>query len=289
MVIRIMKKFAFVLALALLMSPLVHGQDLVIQQPPTPPHLWTLDSLPPQRQLLHPLSEYPSSDIYPNWDNQFAHRYGNTPIPDTFRIDMRSYVNPIATNRVTSKYGPRRRRMHYGTDLKVLIGDTIRAAFDGRVRIVRYERKGYGKYVVIRHYNGLETIYGHLSAQLVAENQLVKAGDVIGLGGNTGRSTGSHLHFETRFLGQPIDPQILIDFEQMAIKQEFWTYRKRSNGRAASSQGGNGGGADTYYVRKGDTLSKIAARHGVSVNQLCKLNRITTTTTLRIGQKLRIY
>lgn len=90
--------------------------------------------------------------------------------------------------------------MHNGLDIKVYIGDTIRAAFSGKVRMVKYERRGYGKYVVIRHENGLETVYGHLSKQIVDENQYVEAGEPIGLGGNTGRSTGSHLHFE-RVLG----------------------------------------------------------------------------------------
>jgi len=88
--------------------------------------------------------------------------------------------------------------MHNGLDLKVNIGDTIVAAFDGKVRIVKYERRGYGKYVVIRHDNGLETVYGHLSKQLVEENQLVKAGEVIGLGGNTGRSTGSDINLQVK-------------------------------------------------------------------------------------------
>ena len=110
---------------------------------------------------------------------------------------------PTPNTRITDVFGyrPRRRRAHYGLDIKVYVGDTIRAAFDGKVRVVKNQgRRGYGKYVVIRHDNGLETVYGHLSKQLVDTNQLVKAGEPIALGGNTGRSTGSHLHFETRFL-----------------------------------------------------------------------------------------
>lgn len=116
--------------------------------------------------------------------------------------------------------------MHNGLDLKVNIGDTIVSAFDGKVRIVKYERRGYGKYVVIRHDNGLETIYGHLSKQLVEENQLVKAGEPIGLGGNTGRSTGSHLHFETRFLGIAINPIYMFDFPKQDIVADTYTFRK---------------------------------------------------------------
>ena len=119
-------------------------------------------------------------------------------MPDTFKIDLRHFCMPTPSRVVTSNFGNRWGRPHKGLDIKVYIGDTIRAAFSGKVRIVRYEAGGYGKYIVIRHPNGLETIYGHLSEQLVSENQSVRAGEVIGLGGNTGRSTGSHLHFEVR-------------------------------------------------------------------------------------------
>ena len=130
---------------------------------------------------------------------------------------MTGFRMPTEHTKITSKFGPRRRRMHNGLDIKVYIGDTIRAAFSGKVRMVKYERRGYGKYVVIRHENGLETVYGHLSKQIVDENQYVEAGEPIGLGGNTGRSTGSHLHFETRFLGQAINPALLFDFEKQDI------------------------------------------------------------------------
>lgn len=122
---------------------------------------------------------------------------------------------PINNTYITSHYGyrPKYSRYHKGVDLKLYIGDTVRSAWDGVVRIVKYEPKGYGNYVVIRHHNGLETIYGHLSKHLVKVNQVVTAGQSIGLGGNTGRSTGSHLHFETRFKGIAIDPEKLFDFK----------------------------------------------------------------------------
>lgn len=137
--------------------------------------------------------------------------------------------------RITSKYGPRRRRMHKGIDLKVLKGDTIRAAFNGKVRIKAFERRGYGYYVVLRHPNGLETIYGHLSKILVEENQIVRAGETIGLGGNTGRSTGSHLHFETRFLGQAINPAEIIDFENGVPHQDTYVFHNvKINGRRSN-------------------------------------------------------
>ena len=179
--------------------------------------------------------------------------------------------------------------MHNGLDLKVNIGDTIVSAFDGKVRIVKYERRGYGKYVVVRHDNGLGTIYGHLSKQLVEENQLVKAGEPIGLGGNTGRSTGSHLHFETRFLGIAINPIYMFDFPKQDIVADTYTFRKTKGVKRAGSHDTQvADGTIRYHkVKSGDTLSRIAKLRGVSVSTLCKLNRIKPTTTLRIGQVLR--
>ena len=145
--------------------------------------------------------------------------------------------------------------------------------------------------MVIRHENGLETVYGHLSKQLVEENQLVRAGEVIGLGGNTGRSTGSHLHFETRFLGQAINPALMFDFPNQDVVADSWVYRKRGASRSLASKGGtvNSGNGDIRYykVRSGDTLSRIAKTQGVTIDQLCRLNRITRKTILRPGQVLR--
>ncbi len=268
------------------------GQDLLASQAPIDKKMRTIDSVALQRQIQFEQSLYPAYSIYPNWDNRYVHSYGNVAVPDTFLINLTGFCMPTDSRKITSKYGPRRRRMHYGLDLKVYIGDTIRAAFDGKVRIVKYERKGYGKYVVIRHENGLETVYGHLSKQLVAEDEFVRAGDVIGLGGNTGRSTGSHLHFETRFLGQAINPELLFDFPNQDVVADTWLYRKYGASRRVASKadtttGGDGGEIVYYKVKSGDTLSKIAKRQGTTIDQLCKLNRIKRTTTLRLGQVLR--
>ncbi|MFS2533068.1 peptidoglycan DD-metalloendopeptidase family protein [Bacteroides ovatus] len=276
-------------AVAAMVSLNSFSQDLIARQAPIDKKLKSVDSLALQKQIRAEQSEYPALSLYPNWNNQYVHAYGNAIIPDTYTIDLTGFHMPTPSTKITSPFGPRWRRMHNGLDLKVNIGDTIVAAFDGKVRIVKYERRGYGKYVVIRHDNGLETVYGHLSKQLVEENQLVKAGEVIGLGGNTGRSTGSHLHFETRFLGIAINPIYMFDFPKQDIVADTYTFRKAKGVKRAGSHDTQvADGAIRYHkVKSGDTLSRIAKLRGVSVSTLCKLNRIKPTTTLRIGQVLR--
>ena len=275
-------------AVATMVSLSSFSQDLIARQAPIDKKLKTVDSLALQKQIRAEQSEYPALSLYPNWNNQYVHAYGNAIIPDTYTIDLTGFHMPTPSTKITSPFGPRWRRMHNGLDLKVNIGDTIVAAFDGKVRIVKYERRGYGKYVVIRHDNGLETVYGHLSKQLVEENQLVKAGEVIGLGGNTGRSTGSHL--QTRFLGIAINPIYMFDFPKQDIVADTYTFRRTqgSSKRAGSHDTQVADGTIRYHkVKSGDTLSRIAKLRGVSVSTLCKLNRIKPTTTLRIGQVLR--
>lgn len=276
-------------AVAAMVSLSSFSQDLIARQAPIDKKLKTVDSLALQKQIRAEQSEYPALSLYPNWNNQYVHAYGNAIIPDTYTIDLTGFHMPTPSTKITSPFGPRWRRMHNGLDLKVNIGDTIVAAFDGKVRIVKYERRGYGKYVVIRHDNGLETVYGHLSKQLVEENQLVKAGEVIGLGGNTGRSTGSHLHFETRFLGIAINPIYMFDFPKQDIVADTYTFRRTQGSKRAGSHDTQvaDGTIRHHKVKSGDTLSRIAKLRGVSVSTLCKLNRIKPTTTLRIGQVLR--
>ena len=276
-------------AVAAMVSLSSFSQDLIARQAPIDKKLKTVDSLALQKQIRAEQSEYPALSLYPNCNNQYVHAYGNAIIPETYTIDLTGFHMPTPSTKITSPFGPRWRRMHNGLDLKVNIGDTIVAAFDGKVRIVKYERRGYGKYVVIRHDNGLETVYGHLSKQLVEENQLVKAGEVIGLGGNTGRSTGSHLHFETRFLGIAINPIYMFDFPKQDIVADTYTFRKTKGVKRAGSHDTQAADGTIRYhkVKSGDTLSRIAKLRGVSVSTLCKLNRIKPTTTLRIGQVLR--
>ncbi len=279
-------------AAAAMISMNSFSQDLIARQAPIDKKLKTVDSLMLLKQIRAEQSEFPALDLYASWSNEFVHRYGkDVTIPNSYDIDLTGFCMPTTNTRITSKFGPRWRRMHNGIDIKVQIGDTIVAAFDGKVRIVKFERKGYGQYIVIRHDNGLETVYGHLSKQLVKEDQLVRAGEVIGLGGNTGRSTGSHLHFETRFLGIAINPALMFDFPNQDIVADTYTFKKTRGAQqniAGSHDSEIVEGEIRYHkVKSGDTLSRIAKLRGVSVSTLCKLNGIKTTTTLRIGQVLR--
>ena len=262
------------------------AQDMLAEQAPMDRQMVRIDSVVLNRALRSEVYEYPADDLYPEWSNDYAHKYTNVMLPDSLFIDLTGFCMPTESTKVNDIFGyrPRRRRVHYGLDIKVDRGDTIRAAFDGKVRYVSYQRRGYGHYVVIRHPNGLETLYAHLNAKLVAENEVVKAGDPIGLGGNTGRSTGPHLHFETRLLGKALDPALFFDFPNQDVTGDFYLYTKPKKKVYDPSD------PETYYkVRSGDSLSRIAARKGVSVKQLCKLNGITTQSTLRVGQVLRLY
>ena len=152
------------IALSSFVTMPVAAQDLLANQAPIDRKLKSVDSVMLQ-QLIISEEEFDESglDLYEDWDNMYAHK--ETALPDSFRIDLRKFCMPTPSRVVTSNFGPRWRRQHKGLDIKVYIGDTIRAAFDGKVRMVKNQgyRKGYGKYVVIRHNNGLETIYGHLS------------------------------------------------------------------------------------------------------------------------------
>lgn len=201
------------------------AQDLIANQAPSDRKLHDISTVKLNRTINADLSD-PASDIYTNWTRKIRTEEGH--VPANFRIDLRGFVMPTTSRQVNSLYGRRWGKQHEGLDIKVYTGDTIRSAFDGKVRIVSFNRRGYGYYVVIRHPNGLETLYGHLSRQFVKEDQIVRAGDVIGLGGSTGKSTGSHLHFETRLLGQPINPALLFDFPNQDVTGDFYTFRSQA-------------------------------------------------------------
>lgn len=228
-----------------------------------------------------------------------------------YRVDGRSYRDslklhlidlprqryakmPLVSTPVTSGFAFRGYRWHYGMDLDLETGDSVRAAYDGVVRIQAWDGGGYGNYILVRHYNGLETIYGHLSKPLVTVGTFVKAGQLIGYGGSTGRSTGSHLHFEVRYQGNPINPALMYDFPGYKLRQDNFTitaalfnYYSRAVGHhSRGSRPSRARQTVTHKVRSGDTLSEVAERYGVRVSTLKKLN--PGVRTLQPGKRLRI-
>lgn len=282
------------------------------RQAPVDRKMKAVDTLVLRNIIQSEQAHSPAAQLYNEWSNKYAHRA--TQLPDSFNINLRKFCMPTTSKVVTSNFGRRWGRMHKGIDVKVYIGDTIRAAFDGKVRIVRYEARGYGNYVVIRHNNGLETIYGHMSKHLVNENTNVKAGDPIGLGGNTGRSTGSHLHFETRLCGVALNPALMFDFKNQDVTGDYYMFRRASytnesdranrlygktddrydvadvnSSASRNAKTSKKSKADVRYhkVKKGETLSSIAHKRGISISKLCQINRISKNKKIRPGQILR--
>ena len=238
----------------------------------------------------------PGYNLYQNFDIVTIHyRHQGSAARDT--IDLAGYHHP-ANYQVTSNYGYRHRRMHRGVDLGYPEGTPVSAAWDGIVRISKGTANtgGYGNLVVIRHDNGLETYYAHLSRRLVNPGQMVKAGDIIGLGGNTGRSYGPHLHFEVRYLGNDINPNRLIDFANYKLKYDTlfisgYTVSVPNPAQQTvqqQQQTPKPAGSPQYYkVRKGDTLGGIAVKFHTTVSKLKKLNHLRSDF-IRDGQRLRV-
>ena len=235
------------------------------------------------------MEDHPADDIYNNiWRSDHVNPY-KIPIdslPDSVKIDCSHFFLPVPGS-VTSAFGPRRYRFHYGTDLRLNVGDNVVSAFSGKVRIIEYEARGYGNYIVIRHDNGLETVYGHLSAVLVNLNQKIRAGELIAYGGNTGHSTGPHLHFETRYLGNAINPATIVDFNTGLVQEKTYLLTKKKSfyyQREAKPVY-----VSRYYTaRKGDTMNRIAARHGMSAKALAKLNGLKLKSKIKSGMQLRV-
>ena len=245
------------------------------------------------------------------WDTEKLFPYKDveySSLPKSLVIDLvdstNGYHTPYKASPIRSRYGPRRGRAHQGVDLALKTGEPIYATFSGRVRISQYNRGGYGNLVVIRHDNGLETYYGHLSERMVEPNQWVEAGQIIGLGGSTGRSTGPHLHFETRYYGQSFDPERLIDFksgtlcrETFLLKRSYFSIYSRAsqdfedeiaNEEQDKKEQAEREAMRYHKIRSGDTLGAIARKYGTTVGNICRLNGIKSTTILRIGRTLRV-
>lgn len=253
--------------------------------------------------------EIPDSLITEYWDSEIIHVTGidMKDIPDSVDIRLVDSIHGYCIphpGHITSTFKYRKRRPHKGVDIGLNRGDAVYAAFDGMVRIAMPTRMsgGYGNVVVIRHLNGLETYYGHLSKYIVKPDDIVKAGELIGYGGSTGRSSGPHLHFETRYMGQAFDPERVFDFQNGTLRDTIFTLKKhyfnvnshygqtdKQSKNAPKNPPKNQSSSAVYYtVKSGDTLTKIAKRYNTTVPKLCQLNNIKQSKPIRIGQKLRV-
>lgn len=281
------------------------------------------------------LSRLNTLEIYTqHWDTTQVFAYKSVELGDLPAVvdlklieSLRDFNSPII-GKVYSRYGPRGRRNHNGVDIPLRTGDPIYATFDGKVRYSKYNTGGFGNLVILRHENGLETWHAHLSRANVRPGDYVKAGQIIGYGGSTGRSRGPHLHYEVRYCDQTFDPEHLIDFETgqlryqtFALQKSFFSIHSRATDqldeedtfdalafnadadagdltseqiidrinnppkpKAAASQSK----AVYHTIKSGDMLGKLAGKYGVSIDQICRLNNITRTTTLKLGRSLRV-
>ncbi|MES2690826.1 MAG: M23 family metallopeptidase, partial [Bacteroidota bacterium] len=213
---------------------------------------------------------------------------------DTILLKLKDSMDcsfhPPAIGDITSTFGfrkwARKPKFHYGVDVRMEVGDPVYAIFDGVVRVAK-RSTDYGYVVLIRHYNGLETLYAHFDQLLAYPGKPVRSGEIIGLSGNTGRSTGPHLHFEVRFKGEKVDPNKIISFpsgsllsDTLLIDKSCFSHLYKVQQTKLRSR--------YYIVKRGDTLGKIAYKNGVTVKQIAKLNRISTKTKLKAGRRLRI-
>lgn len=235
-------------------------------------------------------SQYPADYYYHNWNTITPNPYNTKKLIANDSIIMLNligtkqspeFVIPIQ-NVITSKFGWRDGRMHKGIDIDLQVWDPVASAFSGMVRVAR-TYKGYGRVVVVRHFNGLETLYAHLHRIKVEPGQIIEAGHIVGLGGSSGQSSGSHLHWETRFKGEPINPLNFVDFKNEQLIHKTLVLHKTKHGYIGYPKG-----SVFYTVQNGDYLYKIARNYGTTVSSLCKLNGINRNSNLSVGQKLRV-
>lgn len=232
------------------------------------------------------LKNFPAHNYYGSWITNSVHYKGVdlVKMKDTLCLsliyDECDFSYPIC-GRITSDFGPRWGRFHYGVDIKLNIGDPVKAIFSGKVRYAGYS-SGYGRLVLIRHDNGLETYYAHLSDYKVKKGDVVSAGDVIALGGNSGKSTGPHLHLEMRYLGNAIDPNTILNIKEGELLSPFLEIDKEDFKYLVEIR------RKKYHkIRSGQTLSHVSSRYGVSLSKIYKLNRLSSRSVIRIGQKIR--
>jgi len=277
-----MKSKLFLSLIIFSISKIILGNpdpDDAVKKPIITPVIW---------DITDSLNYIPAYDQYCGFDQNsiWGFKVDQTKKQDTSHFalvyDSCDFSSPW-TGRVTSSYGWRNNRPHYGVDIKLNTGDSVRSAFSGMVRISKYSRS-YGNVIVVRHENGLETLYAHLSKRTVKIGDFVETGKTLGLGGNTGRSFGSHLHFETRYLGEPINPMDVFEITDSS----FTVHQKQFELTSKNFQFVKEVRKIKHHrVRSGDSLWRISKKYGVSINQLCRINKINRKKSLRIGQKIR--
>jgi Membrane proteins related to metalloendopeptidases len=246
-----------------------------------------------------PKPTIPDSLITDYWTSNQVHAYRDISIheiPDEIDLmlvdSLHGYHIPTH-GKIISSYRFRNGRSHHGVDIKLAYGDPVYAAFDGMVRSALPTRQtgGYGNVLVIRHSNGLETYYAHLSKYKVKSGDLVKAGEIIGYGGATGRASGTHLHFETRYMGQSFDPERVFDFETETLRDPMLVLKKHyfsiySHQGQSDKQSKEASERRIHTIKSGDTLGALAKKYGTTIEKICKLNNISRNSILRIGQRL---
>lgn len=235
-------------------------------------------------------SEIPSNSTYGKWDTKRVAPYSDEITKNDTSLILTltdtehncNFVAPIQDPVITSNFGWRNGRNHHGMDLDLQVWDPVAASFDGMVRLALMH-PGYGRVVIIRHYNGLETLYAHLHRFKVKTGDIVEAGQIIGLGGSSGQSSGSHLHYEVRYKGKPLNPKHIISFKKNTLISDSLKLIKHKWNYSALPMG-----IKYHTIQKGDFMYKIANRYGLTVNELCEINGIRKTKTLIVGRKLRV-
>jgi murein DD-endopeptidase MepM/ murein hydrolase activator NlpD len=236
-------------------------------------------------------------EIYVAEDSSVSNEDETPPFSDV----LSGFTIPFE-GKVISRYGMRRGRMHTGTDIKLYLGDTVRAVYDGVVsRACRYY--GYGNLIVVEHLHGLQTYYAHFSKFLVKQGDHVTSGQPVGLGGRTGRATTEHLHFEIRENGKAYNPELVYDFENRKIWDhvqgkealaELITNPKTGQKIEITAKGNqymnemSTAAVVEYVIKAGDSLWKIARKFNTSVSRLCEHNNLTTQSVLKIGSVVKI-
>ncbi|MGB0881587.1 MAG: peptidoglycan DD-metalloendopeptidase family protein [Vicingaceae bacterium] len=235
-------------------------------------------------------SEIPSNSTYGKWDTKRVSPYSEDITKNDTSLILTladpknncNFVAPIKDPVITSYFGWRNGRNHNGMDLDLQVWDPVVASFDGMVRLALMH-PGYGRVVIIRHYNGLETLYAHLHRFKVKTGDIVEAGQIIGLGGSSGQSSGSHLHYEIRYKGKPLNPKHIISFKENELISDSLKLIKHKWNYSALPMG-----IEYHTIQKGDFMYKIANRYGITVNELCEINGIRRNKTLIVGRKLRV-